>query len=281
MQSNDNTTTLGLLNGRQPIRIPEDLSTLSNINSIMNENSHINNETQDNVIRNPFFNPFMTLANTHTATNDNVYIPSFDNSFTRHRRYRQGSSETYNLSNIYTHGISNSGRRRVSRSRFLNSAPDDPFVLYYHTNDAHNNAFHEDLISEESFPMVPISVGDEIRDDRIRFHRKSFIDIYGHMIKTALNKLMDENLLIYSSTHCSTHQDLVTSYFFIDKMDMTRVNDFIKCLPSIKTILKFTYDRDFNAKNNYYNVFFSKLCLDIYEYHLKKYEQPHFMVKSF
>lgn len=112
-----------------------------------------------------------------------------------------------------------------------------------------------------------------------RSHREQ----YGTFLFDTIKKLFDNKLLKNIAINDKIYKVVVEIYF--NNLEMEKHNNsamfketkqYIKCLPTLDTIFNFTNKQSFNLEKNQKNVFFLKLCLDIYENFYKNFDYPLF-----
>jgi hypothetical protein len=105
---------------------------------------------------------------------------------------------------------------------------------------------------------------------------------YGRILFQAYEKLCSNELIFSSFVIDNIYKKITDSYYnYVKKSPQnTKAKTFIKCLPKLKYILKYTRRYDINDAKNYKDLFFCKMCLDIYEHYYQRFDHPTFNVNT-
>jgi hypothetical protein len=98
-----------------------------------------------------------------------------------------------------------------------------------------------------------------------------------------LKKLLNNKLINFTFLNERIYRKIFEVYFLnIEKekndpgLMFKQSKLFIKCLPSLKQIAKFIKKENFQLEKNQKNIYFIKVCLDIYEDFYKTFDYPLF-----
>ena len=246
---NNNINTLEEESGN--ILLTSRLNHSCSINSLNNHNNpFLSLSNRIEPVRN-IRNPFTTISNhenrqARNLINEIPEIPAFRNAFSRSRIAWDNSTDELILNETRTR------RRRIAHN------PEEAIDLRSISRIDDFNYLNESFFFDNNFENI------------LEF--KFLSDKNGKMIKKALIKLQDKNLIKENHTRDS-YNVFVSSFFYLDEKVPLKIFDFIKCLPSISKISKLISSKAFNDVKVYNNLLFLKICLDFYELYYKKYEQ--------
>jgi hypothetical protein len=108
-------------------------------------------------------------------------------------------------------------------------------------------------------------------------------ELYGSLTIFTLKKILNVKLLKFTLVSERLYRKILEIYFnnlTQEKEDyksmFKNTKLFISCLPTLKFIRKFILKKTFDSEKNKRNIYFVKLCLDIYEDYLKNFDFPLF-----
>jgi hypothetical protein len=108
-------------------------------------------------------------------------------------------------------------------------------------------------------------------------------ELYGSLTIFTLKKILNAKLLKFTLVSERLYRRIIEIYFSNltqekedSKSMFKNTKLFISCLPTLKFIHKFIQKKTFDSEKNKRNIYFIKLCLDIYEDYYKNFDFPLF-----
>jgi hypothetical protein len=238
--------------------------------------------------------------NNNISINHNVY---FEISNSGYYFSNENNNNNNNNNNIFINEINDSSSDIRISTLFNNNS---------HSNNNNNNNHHYNRINNNRhifqlpvFHIIPlrrrerrrirfenINYINNNRNDNNNFYyinnlqrRKKFLEIlsnikiqkkYGILFVNTLKNLLQKNIFLYYKFHIYLlYNQFCYSYLHLkEKYKESKYIIFFECLPKFKNII-FVMNKikkNFNDKNNFKEIFFIKIMLDLYDDHLNNFD---------
>jgi hypothetical protein len=135
-----------------------------------------------------------------------------------------------------------------------------------------------------SYEIIPSNYIDPfIESDNILFEAVTSSKICGNLLYRTYQKLLAKNILRLTDLNEKLTKTILGIYQMNIQLEEIKslntikdTKNFISCLPSLNKLKKFIEKINLNTSKHRNNIYFIKICFDIYENFLKKYDFPFF-----